>query len=192
MEARTRNRRGDVGGYAPKGRRCVKARLPYRSYTIVDKEQTPASVACKRMLECMWYDWRQVMITREMTTQPESANLPLSIFTQAPFSGDGQSQRQACCRGPFELPGVKNPSRSSHVSGTLSQPVYRNHYSFYPQLLVLNLLQYTPQYFDSHTEHAIDGFVPLARLVLIAPSCILPSQTETSLLHLKHLPRNVE
>ena len=76
------------------------------------------------------------------------------------------------------------PSHSQYTPTTTSQ--------LYIQLLVFNFVQYTPQHFYSHTEHGLDGLVPLVRLLLIAPYFILPSQTETSLLHLKHLPRNVE
>ena len=115
---------------------------------------------------------------------------PFYFYAGALFRGS-QSQRQACCRGPFKSPGVKSKQifacQWHSLSASIPQPL-----QLYLQLPVFNLVQYTPQSFYSHTGHAIDGFVPRARLVLIAPSFILPSQTETSLLHLKHLPRNVE
>ena len=115
---------------------------------------------------------------------------PFYFYAGALFWGS-QSQRQACCRGPFKSPGVKSKQifacQWHSLAASILQPS-----QLYAQLPLFNFLQSTPQYFYSHTEHGLDGLVHLVRLVLIASSFILLSQTETSLLHLKRLPRNVE
>ena len=115
---------------------------------------------------------------------------PFYFYPGALFWGS-QSQRQACCRGPFKSPGVKSKQILACQWHSLTTSI-RQPPQLYPQLTLFNFLQYTPRYYCSHTERGLDGLVRLVCLVLIAPSFMLPSQTETSLLHLKHLPRNVE
>ena len=117
---------------------------------------------------------------------------PFYFYTGALFWGS-QSQRQACCRGRFKSPGVKSKQILACQWHPLTTSI-RQPPQLYIQLSVcnFNFVQYTPQYFYSHTEHSLDGLVRLVCLVLITPSFMLRSQTETSLLHLKHLPRNVE
>ena len=151
---------------------------------------------------------QQVMITTEMTTQKDGGwcllskgtadgpngevgpVAPFYFYTGALFWGS-QSRQWGCCRGRFKSPGVKSKQiiacQWHPLTVSIRQPL-----QLYNQLLLFNFVQYTPQHFYSHTEHDLDGLVPLVRLVLIAPYFMLPSQTETSLLHLKHLPRNVE
>lgn len=126
-----------------------------------------------------------------MVRTAKSAQLPLSIFTQAPFPGGANHGSRDAAEDGFKSPGVKSKQiiacQWHPLTVSIRQPL-----QLYIQLPVFNFVQYTPQHFYSHTEHGLDGLVPLVRLLLIAPYFMLPSQTETSLLHLKHLPRNVE